>query len=118
MSIEKLKAPVCVETEKVLTPDELVELAEKVTNLDSDIMKLEAEMVPLQKEIKSIKEQISELDSLRKENSKIYKRGTITVFNNCDLVENFDTGYIEYVDIDSGEVVKQEKMVGLYAVNQ
>ncbi|MCO5252585.1 MAG: hypothetical protein M9949_14350 [Candidatus Kapabacteria bacterium] len=86
---------------------ELVELAQQITEIDAEIDSLLGEQLETNEVLKKIKKRITGKDDMRRELSKQYVQGFTTNLIDCTVEQDYDNRLINFID-EFGTVVKSE----------
>lgn len=105
--VEEQKNTIPVEVVHEFTSEELVELAQKITEIDAEIDNLLLEQLEHNEILKRIKKRIVGKDDTRRELSKQYVQGFTTNIITCTEARDYENRVINFVD-EEGNIVKSE----------
>jgi len=101
------KSTVSIEIVHEFSAQELVELAQQITEIDAEIDSLLGEQLETNEILKKIKKRITGKDDMRRELSKQYVQGFTTNQIDCTVEQDYDNRLINFID-EFGNVVKSE----------
>lgn len=99
---------ISIDIEQELSETELKELAEEIVTIDMEIKRQNNELENLKSRSTSLKKSIDTLNESRLEKSTDYDYGKKQRTYSCYRRENYELGLYEYVNINSGAVIKTE----------